>query len=256
MLHCYGYGCVDTQNPNLHSQFDIGIPCLAAQELISIAKHSTQAWIPAPHQFLEGDLNLIGAKHWKIRFDSVEKEDESGLTVLKASITDYSPSQKIVNAWQGGPREAQFALKGPQTSPQGGCYYSISLESPNLGDMWEPFTRDLIKESKLKKEEGGLGSVHKRRDMQAMQGEGYGFRRLHKRRRGKKRRAHTSPDTVQGCLKIIPWSSLVATALCYASNAGGGFHSVALCSDFPPPDLLSIAKCFASLMGISSELGL
>lgn len=235
MLHCYGEGCGDTLGHNL----EIGVPCLNAQELLGIAEHYTSAWIPAPDD-VGGDLN-IGSQHWKISFDSLEKEAESGLTWLTASIRDFSPSQKILASWQGGPKEAQFVLKGPLTSPEGRCYYGITLEKPDFDQIWEPFTEALIKESMGK----GEGWV----DTEAMhvQMQGELFKRSQKR--GSKKRKHHNKGgaTVQGCLKSVPWAGLLSTALCYASNAGGGINHVGACSDFSSSDLSTVAACLNAL---------
>ncbi|KAI5062698.1 hypothetical protein GOP47_0023237 [Adiantum capillus-veneris] len=240
LLHCYGYGCL-INTRNVLDKVDIGIPCGAAQELIAIGRRSTQAWMPAPHEVAEGDVGKAGGQHWKIRFDDVKGE-----SMLKATVTDYSPAERIMGGWQGGAmgEALQFSLRGPRDSKaqkgNGACYYAVALESPALKGMWRVFAKDLVQESIKKSKRNSQAKMAQLDDLFPIN--------------WKKRHVHTN---MLDCLRNIPWPSLVATALCYASNVGGGLQGMSLCAtDLPSTDLFTIANCFASLLKINFDLGL
>ncbi|KAH7443619.1 hypothetical protein KP509_02G042400 [Ceratopteris richardii] len=264
-LHCYGYGCQRRLNSNSKEpqRFSIGVPCEAAQQLLAIAERSKEAWIPVPRYAGAKVIPHTGrGQHWKIRFDEIAHGEDDGHHImenrLKASIIDYSEVERVVNGWpiRGMKNAVQIVMEGP-INEGSTCYYSVQMESSQMNaTLRGAFVRDLLKLQATKATRGSSRLMNKRTQA-SMQLQAGGFNLDDDPIVHKIRHHHHGHGNIESCLTSIPWAGLFVTAVCYASNAGGGLQSMSLCgSDLPYHDLLTVAKCFSSILGIGSELGL
>ena len=138
------------------------------------------------------------------------------------------------------------------------CYYAITLENPSFNELWGPFMQSLMEESGNGLSVMDQNKVGGGKD-ELTQEEGGGDELPYPLKKDKKKRRHNKgkgrypsnnnkrlAPTLQKCVNKLPWTGLLATALCYASR-GGPLHSLGPCTSFSPIDLPTLITCFGAL---------